>query len=114
MNGEAFLDYISTTFNDYLNETNTKRPVILFLDSHSSYMTMELSIRCENLQIIVYILPPNTTHIMQPADVGPFKPFKSYWRKAVREFQNKNPNEIIRRRHVAPLLSGILSQVKSQ
>ena len=31
--------------------------------------TMQVSKYCEENQVILYLLPPNTTHILQPADV---------------------------------------------
>ena len=57
----------------YLTENNVPRPVILFIDGHSSHLTLQLSVKCEELEMI-YIHPPNTIHILQPADEGPFNP----------------------------------------
>ena len=48
-------------------------------------------------------LPIATTHIMQPADVSLFKPFKTFWRDEVLQFQRENHNNVVRRRHVPPL-----------
>lgn len=44
-------------------------------------MTMPLSEYCQRNGIIVYALPPNSTPIMQPADVSVFKPLKAEWKK---------------------------------
>lgn len=51
-----------------------------------------LSTMCLDLQIILYALPPNTTHILQPADVSVFAPVKAYWKSTVREFLLKPEN----------------------
>ena len=55
-------------------------------------MTLELSTFCEENSIILYALPPSTTHIMQPADVSVFKPLKTEWKKTVKEWQ-LNPED---------------------
>ncbi|KAE9528578.1 hypothetical protein AGLY_012153 [Aphis glycines] len=56
-------------------------PVILFLDGHSSHLSLDLSEFCVDKQIHLYCLPPNATHILQLCDVSIFKPLKSHWKK---------------------------------
>ena len=88
-----------------------QKPVILFVDGHKTHTTMQLSVFCEENGVILYLLPPNTTHILQPADVGVFRPFKAMWKKAVHEFQRTDPNRGVRRLNVAPLLKNILDSL---
>jgi len=38
---------------------------------------------CETNQIALYCLPPHSTHILQPLDVGLFSPLQHYYSKAV-------------------------------
>ncbi|MCL4144497.1 UNVERIFIED_CONTAM: hypothetical protein GTU68_054054, partial [Idotea baltica] len=94
MNFETFKDYIQTGFIPWLTENNIQRPVILFVDRHHSHISMQLSLYCQENGVILYLLPPNTTHILQPANVGPFKPLRAYWRKAVLNFKRENPNSL--------------------
>ena len=114
MRSDAFYDFVTGIFNDYLVEKNVQKPVILFLDGHSSHTSMQLSIEADNLGIILYRLQPNSTHIMQPADVGPFKPLKDFWKSKVHEFQNKNPNVSVSKKDVAPLVKTALDQIKKK
>ncbi|CAF4947665.1 unnamed protein product [Pieris macdunnoughi] len=65
---EVFFEYITNEFNNWILENNIKKPVLLLVDGHKSHMSLMLSTACEQLQIILYPLPPNTTHILQPAD----------------------------------------------
>ncbi|KAJ8914047.1 hypothetical protein NQ315_017566 [Exocentrus adspersus] len=53
-------------------------------DGHKSHMTLPLSRFCKQQDIILYALPPNTTHILQPADVSVFKPMKQEWKDTVK------------------------------
>ncbi|KAG5887470.1 hypothetical protein JTB14_017325 [Gonioctena quinquepunctata] len=55
-------------------------------------MTQPLSEFCQNNGIVLYALPPNTTHILQPADVSVFKPLKLEWKKTIRKWQKLPEN----------------------
>ena len=40
--------------------------------------------------IVLFALPPHTTHLCQPLDKGPFAPLKIEWRKVVHKFVSAN------------------------
>ncbi|XP_030748956.1 uncharacterized protein LOC115877032 [Sitophilus oryzae] len=92
MRGDNFFDYIANDFNEWVTQMQLKRPILLLIDGHKSHMTMQLSEFCHQNGIILYALPANTTHILQPADVSVFKPLKTEWKKTVREWQNRPEN----------------------
>ena len=50
------------------------------------------------------------THTLQPADVGPLKTLKQYWRDEVRKYNRENVNEIVQVA-VAPLMKKVLARV---
>lgn len=54
-------------------------PVIMFLDGHKSHETFALVDLAKRHNIILFIFPPHTTHLLQPLDVGVFGPFKLVW-----------------------------------
>ena len=111
MTSKLFYEFIANPFTNWLNEHKIQRPVILFVDGHKTHITLQTSVLCQDNGIILYLLPPNTTHILQPADVGPFRPMKHYWREEVIEFQRRNPGQMITRKDVAPLLSRVIKKV---
>lgn len=90
MKSDVFYEYVANGLHQWILDQNIKKPVIFFVDGHRSHMSIELSQFCDDSSIILYALPPNATHIMQPADVAVFKPLKEYWRQAVRTWQNEN------------------------
>lgn len=51
---------------------------LLLVDGHSSHETMELLKYAEDHRIQLFALPPHTTHLLQPLDVGCFQPLKWY------------------------------------
>ena len=111
MKSETFFEFIANGFVPYLNQHHVQRPVILFLDGHKTHLTMQVSQFCDENGVILYLIPPNSTHILQPADVSVFKPLKDYWRQQIHEFQRKNLNCVARRRDVAPMLLNVLTKI---
>ncbi|KAJ8891952.1 hypothetical protein PR048_004517 [Dryococelus australis] len=91
----------------WLEKENIKKPVVLFVDGHKSHLTLDLRNFFSQNGIILYALPPNTTHIMQPADVNVLKPLKSDWKETVRKWQKdpQNVNTVLTKSKFAPLLS---------
>lgn len=86
------------------------KPVVLFIDGHKSHLTWHLSKWCDENGIILYALPPNCTHIMQPADVSLFKPLKTHWKQTVRKWYSKpeNINAVLNKNSFCPLLEQCL------
>ena len=49
---------------------------LLILDGHSSHATPEFDKFCTENKIITLCMPPHTSHLLQPLDVGCFSPLK--------------------------------------
>ncbi|GAB0091363.1 hypothetical protein DMENIID0001_061980 [Sergentomyia squamirostris] len=77
MTSAIFYEYIGNVFLKFLDDENIQRPVILFLDGHTSHLTLHLSKLCRDNGIVLVALYPNSTHILQPLDVAVFKSLKS-------------------------------------
>jgi hypothetical protein len=56
---------------------------IMILDSHTSHITPELRLKAATCNIHLYNLPSHLTHILQPLDVGIFRPYKHWHQEAV-------------------------------
>ncbi|XP_020295118.1 uncharacterized protein LOC109860446 [Pseudomyrmex gracilis] len=76
MKSDVFFEHMANDFNNWLEHKKIKKPVICYVDGHKSHLTMHLSDFCSKNGIILYALPPNCTHIIQPADVSVFRPVK--------------------------------------
>ncbi|XP_065363191.1 uncharacterized protein LOC135956584 [Calliphora vicina] len=110
------VEYIANGVHNWLNDHNVQRPILLFVDGHKSHMTLELSQFCEDNNIILYALPPNTTHMLQPADVSVFKPLKQEWKNTIREWQLNPENicKVINKSTFCPLLHAVLSKINME
>ena len=62
-------------------------PVILFFDGHGSHESLTLIEMAREKNVILYVFPPHTTHLLQPLDVGVFGPFKTAWKQVLKEYK---------------------------
>jgi len=92
MTAEHFYEYVANVFEPWLTEQQIVRPIIFFVDGHSSHMTLHLSELCEEKQIILVALYPNSTHILQPCDVAVFRTLKAGWRDERASWRLENMN----------------------
>lgn len=92
---ETLYEYLCNGFNDWLLENNVKRPVIVWTDWHETRNNYYLAKALQEMQVVLFGLPPNTTHMMQPLDVAVFGPLKKKWTKGAKEYEHKHPDEMI-------------------
>ena len=60
----------------FLKHVVTQQPVLLFTDGHKSHLNLDVIDLCWTNDIILFCLPPHTTHALQPLDVAVFKSLK--------------------------------------
>ena len=63
---------------------------MLFIDGHCSHLKIETSNLCSQYGIVSVALHPNSTHMLQPADVSVFKPLKDEWKETVQQWKFDN------------------------
>ncbi len=62
---------------------------LLILDGHGSHSSAEFDRHCKDNKIITLCMPPHSSHLLQPLDVGCFSPLKvAYGRQAERLIRN--------------------------
>ena len=68
------LNWLTTVFDRYTKSKAGNRHRLLIVDGHSSHVNMAFINECDRLRILLMILPPHSTHRLQPLDVSLFKP----------------------------------------
>ena len=81
------------------------RPVMLLLDGHSSHYEPDTIKLAVQEGIIVFCLPPHTTHISQPLDISFFRPLKVYWYDTCRKYIHDHPGRVITKYQFSSLFS---------
>jgi len=108
MNGDLFYDWLVNHFHPQLLKKNVKFPVILYIDGNRSHLAMDASELCDSLNIIIISIPPNTTHLLQPADVGVFQPLKAGWSQQCKDWLTNHGNDAITLLNFSGLLREVL------
>lgn len=111
MTSESFYEYVANVFHPWLKENNVQFPVVLFLDGHSSHINLSISEFCKENGIILTAFYPNSTHRLQPLDVGVFFPLKNCWRNEVRSWRMENCGQKLQRSAFAKLLKKTIDSV---
>lgn len=62
-------------------ESNSHR--MLVMDGHGSHCDLEFMWRCKQMNIQLVFLPPHSSHVLQPLDLGVFSPLKTRYRKSI-------------------------------
>jgi len=73
-------EWFQKSFIPQATARNTSgKPILLILDGHGSHETVKIIDLAISHGIIIFCLPPHTTHKLQPLDVGVFGPFSRAW-----------------------------------
>ena len=87
------------------------RPVLLLLDSHFSHYTPEtIKIAAEN-EIILFCLPPHTTHVAQPLDISFLGPLKKHWFQTCNTYITENPGKVVTKFQFSSLFTKVWFQL---
>lgn len=70
------LEWLRTCFEPATRYKANGRTRLLICDGHDSHISANFIAHCINNNIILLILPPHTSHLLQPLDVGVFGPLK--------------------------------------
>ena len=92
MDGSTFFEWFEHHFLEY---APSGRPLLLLLDGHSSHYNPEFIRFAAQKGVIVFALPPNTTHLSQPLDGVCFKALKQCWDEQCNLFMSDNPGKTI-------------------
>ena len=67
---------------------------LLLINSHSSHVNMDFIDWTDRHRIIIMILPPYTTHRLQPLDVGMFQALSTAYSKQVDDLLDKGIGKV--------------------
>ena len=82
---------------------NNAQSILVMYDDHKSHLSLTLTEWARQRNVILFVLPPHTSHLTQPLDVGVFGPFKSQYNKECQGYLQKNPGVAITKYEVAKL-----------
>ena len=111
--GPTFLEWFETVLVPWAKKLSGTKVIIG--DNLSSHLNIDILRHCQRLGIKFIFLPPNTSHITQPLDVGFFRSLKGAWRAVLTNYKLHNPKETTLNKTAFPqLLSKLLVQMKAK
>jgi hypothetical protein len=81
-NNETGLEWIKH-FDRHTKTRSTGRYRLLILDGHESHHSTDFETYCEENNIITLCMPPHSSHLLQPLDVGCFGPLKKAYGREI-------------------------------
>ena len=81
----------------FLKHAPLQRPLLLLLDGHSAHYHPSLIRKALLNKVVLFCLPPHTTHLAQPLDKTCFSPLKSAWHQECFNFMAANPGKTVNR-----------------
>lgn len=87
-------EWLQKVFEPATASRTVGRYRLLILDGHSSYATASFDKFCTERMIIPLYLPPHSSHLLQPLDVGCFGPTKNLYGQKVQELMQQGIQSI--------------------
>lgn len=94
----------------FIPETQRSPPVprLLLMDGHGSHVDLEFQYACRMAGIHVLILPPHSSHVLQPLDLAVFSALKNRYRRAIADLAWLDDGDKVKKRREC------LSQLRSE
>ena len=80
-----FLEWFKKLFLPTMSSILETGQVILLMDGHASDINLELIALAWEQRLILFSLPPHTTHALQLLDVAVYGPLKDCWKHILKE-----------------------------
>lgn len=103
-----FRYYLEFVFVKSMKQKGIQFPVILYMDNHTSHISMDISRLAERLGVILVALYPNSTYISQPLDCAVFRGLKASWTKLLLQKRGENATFKVSMVNFAELLLELL------
>ena len=94
-NSEIFELYLKDHFLKYAKGAHDGK-ILLLYDGHRSHISPRLIEWAVAHDIILFVLPPHTSHVLQPMDVGCFGPFSKIFKGECHKWQRLNGGVVTR------------------
>jgi len=90
------LQWLREVFEPATREKAKGKPQVLICDGHDSHITASWLEHCRKNNIILLVLPPHSSHLTQPLDVGVFKLLKTFMASAIEPLISTELHQILK------------------
>ena len=93
-NNVLFMDFLENHFLKHTSGGDPSHKLLLY-DGHASHVTIAMIEWARDHKVILFVLPPHTSHLTQPLDVGCFGPFKRHLYAECGTFMRTHVTDVI-------------------
>ena len=61
---------------------------MLIIDGHESHDTLKFQLYCKEKRNVTICMPPHSSHLLQPPDIGCFAPLKKVYRRQAKDLMH--------------------------
>ncbi|XP_053383877.1 uncharacterized protein LOC128550038 [Mercenaria mercenaria] len=108
-NTEIFGKYMKEHVEPLLPARNNDSPVLILYDGHKSHVSLGLVEWARDQHIVLFVLPPHCSHLLQPMDVSCFGPFEVGWNAACHHHMRESGGRVVTRYEVGRIASKVYS-----
>ena len=83
-------------FLKYVPKQENSKLLILY-DGSSTHFNAELIEWALSQNIVLFVIPPHSSHLLQPLDIGCFSPLKKAYNSLAHSYMKENPGKIVNR-----------------
>ena len=110
-NSQIFREYLEDHFLKYVPLKDGQK-VLLLLDGHKSHASVRLAQWARDRNIILFILPAHTSHLLQPLDVVCYGPMQRMYNSECQKFLRES-HGVITRYNVCQLVCKVYNKAMS-
>jgi len=105
VNGEVLMKYLNEHFLKFVQRGSGDNiePILLIYDGHSSHVSLDIVKWARRHHVVLFVLPPHSSHALQPLDIACFGPFKATFHSECHLYMAKERGRIITKYEIAEL-----------
>ena len=81
----------------FLMHSPSCRLILLMMDGHSTHFEPSVICMAAKEEVVLFFLPPHSTHLTQPLDKECFGPLKAAWKEVCHDYLTRNPGKVVTR-----------------
>lgn len=104
MEEAQFTEWFRSVFLPATESLRKSKPVVLILDGHGSHISLKVVTSARQNNVVIFCLPPHTTHLLQPLDVSVFRTVKRVWKSILKEYKTEICQAVVTKKAFPSLL----------
>lgn len=102
MTTELFIDFVR-----HLARYKGPNAILLIFDGAACHLDYDIIEAAEEHNIILFCLPSNTTHELQPLDKSVYRSFESHWNQELLRFWDQHPDRVLTKIRINEVFSKV-------